>query len=140
MKAMMLLTVFLGFLSIGFNAFSETGYKRSAWGSKKWHGPGVPPHFSSQQPGGNVPADPEWGIRPPGHRPGPWGRVYYYEKPSAETIIIEKERQEPAYKPAAPPRKQLSPVRCGGRTLSRTDPVTGELIIEYISSSRECPE
>ncbi|MEE4165126.1 MAG: hypothetical protein V2I35_03940 [Desulfocapsaceae bacterium] len=140
MKTFVMLTLVLLALSLGAQAFSETGYKRSPWGSKKWDGAGTPPHFSSQPSTEPPPVDPGWGLRPPQHRPDRWGRVYYYEKAPAETIIIETEKESEVYVPAVPAIRQESPVRCGGRTATRKDPVSGELIIEYVTSSRECPE
>jgi len=140
MRLVVLITV-VGMLIGAAHAFSETGYKRSPWGSKSWDGPGKPPHWSSRPPAGNRPADPGWGIRPPSHKPGKWGRVYYYEKSvSPPTIIIEQERQPSVSLPEVQVQRQISPVRCGGRTVTRKDPATGELIIEYVSSSRTCPE
>jgi len=135
----LLVTLILGTLIWAVPSYSETGYKRSAWGSKTWTGPGTPPHWSSRPPSSSKPIDPEWGVRPPGHRPSRHSRAYYYQKPVYETeiIVIEQKPQIPPYVPA---EKQLSPLRCGGETVTTKDPVTGELIIEYITSSRQCPQ
>ena len=139
MKTLIVLIV-LSTLTAAVTAFSETGYKRTPWGSKSWNGPGAPPHWTSRPPFYNRPVDPGWGVRPPFHRPDRWGRGYYYQNPAPQTIIIEEEKQVPVYVPYVPAQKQASPLRCGGRTVTRKDPVTGELIIEYVSSSRTCPE
>lgn len=130
----------LSTLMVAVDAFSEAGYKRTPWGSKSWNGPGNPPHWSSRPPSSHRPIDPEWGMRPPSHRPDRWGRAYYYQKPAPQTIIIEQEKQTPVYIPYAPVQRRTSPLRCGGETVTRKDPVTGEVVIEYISSSRACPE
>ena len=141
MKRLIGVIAALAMVMIVSHAFSETGYKRSPWGSKSWDGPGKPPHWSSRPPAGNRPVDPGWGVRPPSHRPDGWGRVYYYKEPEVpQTIIIEREKPPPAYVPDMPVQRQTSPLRCGGRTVTRKDPTTGELIIEYVSSSRACPE
>jgi len=140
MKKLIVLMTILGTLMVAVHAFSEAGYKRTPWGSKSWNGPGTPPHWSSRPPSGHRPVDPGWGIRPPSHRPDRWGRAYYYQKQTPQTIIIEQEKQTPVYVPYVPVQRQASPLRCGGRTVTRKDPVTGEVVIEYISSSRACPE
>ena len=126
------------------------GYKRTPWGSKTYTGPGRPPHWSAKPdyPDGNPPhpehpieppypehpIDPEWGQRPPYWRP--WGNtIYYQRRPSTQTIIIERERKKPTLTPST---RVNSPLRCGGETLTRRDPGTGELIIEYVTGSRTC--
>ena len=141
MRKLIVLVAALSLLLGVTDVFSDTGYKRTPWGSKSWNGPGKPPHWSSRPPAGNRPVDPGWGVRPPSHRPDRWDRFYYYQKSTpAQTIIIEQERQTPAYVPYVPAQKQTSPLRCGGRTVTRKDPATGELIIEYVSSAQSCPE
>ena len=137
----LLVTMILGALIWPVQTLSETGYKRSPWGSKTWTGPGTPPHWSSRSSSSNRPIDPEWGVRPPGHKPSRHrhSRAYYYEKPVYQTEVIVIE-QKPTLPPFVPAEKQLSPLRCGGDTVTKKDPVTGELIIEYITSSRQCPQ
>jgi hypothetical protein len=51
-------------------------------------------------------------------------------------VIIEEQRAAPA---AVPVRRSRSPLQCGGLTDTRLDPETGELVIEYVTSSRDCP-
>lgn len=148
-------------------AGSEAGYKRTPWGSKSWEGPGRPPHWSPERilpsprpPRPELPIepeepiDPEWGVVPPGNRPGKpggywkdkynrwhyhnyWRSGYiYYRQPAPETIIIEREQKVPVYVPVQPKPSRL---QCGGRTVARSDPQTGEIIIEYVTSSQDCP-
>ena len=117
-------------------AAADVGYKRTPWGSKSWTGPGRPPHWSPRPSRPHRPVDPGWGVRPPIHRPYRRSRVYYYyEPPAQESVVIEQPTLEPV---STPVPRRLSPLRCGGETVSRRDPHTGELIIEYVTSSRSC--
>jgi len=134
------------FLFTDFDSFAA-GYKRTPWGSKSWSGSGAPPHWSGPpvtepprpelpiEPPIGPPVDPDWGQRPPHYGSGRWGRTYYYQKPSTETIVIERKKEVPVYVPV---QRSYAPLRCGGRTVTRTDPQTGELIIEYVTGSVEC--
>jgi len=144
----------------------EAGYRKDPWGSNTWTGPGRPPHWSPPplQPQTRVPKPvqpivpetpvyPGGGVRPelkPGGSGGYWKDKYkrwyyhrsrrpgivYYRSPRTETIIIEREKVVPIYVPV---RQRPSKLQCGGRTITRTDPQSGEMIIEYVSSSRDCP-
>lgn len=113
---------------------SETGYRKTPWGSKQWRGPGPPPHWSNQEPRPGRPVDPGWGVRPPVHRPGRLEKIYIFRRPETETIVIQQPRPTrqvpPAYHPV---QKPVSPLRCSGRTITRKDPRTGEMIIDDIS-------
>jgi hypothetical protein len=98
---------------------------------------------------------PYHGVRPPhngsGNHGGYWqdrhnrwhyhrhrrrGYVYYREPARVETVIIEREKRVPVYIPVPHrPAKQ----QCGGDTVTRKDPVTGDLTIEYVTGARDCP-
>jgi hypothetical protein len=161
-----LLAVFFFMMSAAITA--EAGYRKDAWGSNTWIGPGRPPHWSPPplQPRTRVPKPvqpivpekpvyPGGGVHPPlkpggsggywkdknkrwyyhrSRRPG----IIYYRSPRTETIIIEREKVVPVYVPVIQ-RQRPSKQQCGGRTVTRTDPQSGEMIIEYVSSSRDCP-
>jgi|GEM_PF-6803575 len=58
-----------------------------------------------------------------------------YEEPPTEQVVIEREKRVPVYIPI---QQAPSKLQCGGSTLTRKDPNTGELIIEYVSSARDC--
>jgi len=141
----------------------NAGYSRDPWGSRTWTGPGRPPHWSPQTtrpqkprpPVPPRPVDPDYGVRPPhngsGNHGGYWrdrhnrwhyhrhrrrGYVYYREPARVETVIIEREKRVPVYIPVPyRPAKQ----QCGGETITRKDPVTGVLTIEYVTGARDCP-
>lgn len=103
------------------------------------------------------PVDPGYGVHPgkPGKpfRPGGYwkdryNRWYYhkrwrpgyiyYREPRVETIIIEKEKpvRVPVYvSPPATPSK----LQCGGTTVTKRDPVTGDITIEYVTQAKDCP-
>ena len=133
-----LTTVFLS-LAWFTQSVAEVGYKNTPWGSKTWTGPGTPPHWSPQPKRPHRPVDPEWGGKPPHHKPIMRSRGYfYYERPRTETVIIEQ--QIPVQVAQPPAQRVLSPLRCGGETLTRKDPVTGELIIEYVTGSQNCSQ
>ena len=144
----------------------KAGYRKDPWGSNTWTGPGRPPHWSPApaQPAARPPKpvqpiapgkplDPEYGVRPP-HKPGGSGGywkdrykrwhyhryrrpgIVYFRAPEVETIIIEREKRVPVFIPV---QQRSSRIQCGGRTITRTDPQTGQSIIEYVSGSRDCP-
>lgn len=153
------------FFLISMATAPEAGYRREAWGSNTWTGPGRPPHWSAApmhpqirpskpvQPGtpGKL-VKPKRGVRPlhkTGGTGGYWkdryNRWYYhkyrrsgivYFRAPRETIVIEREKRVPVYIPV---QQRPSRLQCGGRTITRTDPQTGEILIEYVSSSRDCP-
>lgn len=149
------------FILLPATALAELGYHRVPWGSNSWVGPGRPPHWSPAPaakarppkpthpiaPG--KPVDPEWGVRPPGYTGGYWrvrrGGSYFgsyrspsliYYRPPVETVIVEEVRIVPK---TTPVRRSKSPLQCAGQTDTRVDPQTGEIIIEYVTSSRDCP-
>ena len=158
----LVLPLLLMFITSSLNA----GYSRDPWGSRTWTGPGRPPHWSPaptspknkskrrvhpNTPGKSI--DSDFGVRPLGGsygRGGYWrdkhNRWYfhkrrrsgyiYYRVPKVETVIIERVERIPAYAPA---RQKPSRVQCGGKTITRTDSKTGEMIIEYVTGAQDCP-
>lgn len=148
------------FVLMCVTAGAEVGYRQTPWGSKTWTGPGRPAHWSPApvQPEAKPvrparPIDPGWGVRPP-NRPGGAGgywngvntrwcspgyrcsTIVYSPVPRTEAIIIEPGKTA---EPTTPAVRILSKQQCAGQTITRTDSQTGEMIIEYVSSSRDCP-
>lgn len=126
------------------------------WSPKQSPSPAKPP-YPERPIAPAYPVDPGWGIKKESYcrnsskAGGYWRDRYnkwqyhqcwqpgyrYFKSPEPETIVIEREKTEPVYVPVVP--KEPSRLQCGGRTITRSDPQTGELIIEYITSSRNCP-
>lgn len=158
-KIIWILVVFL--FSMLFAASSlHAGYRKDPWGSSTWEGPGRPPHWSPETgPKKSKPyispehrGDSKRGTGAARHhrgRGGYWkdkhhrwhfhrykrsGYVYYRE-PKVETVIVEQQKRAIVYKPVV---LQPSRQRCGGKTISRRDPGTGTLTIEYVTGAQEC--
>jgi hypothetical protein len=149
--AILFFSLFVFFLSSVYGQ----GYTRDPWGSRTWKGSGRPPHWSPT-PSTPVlpikPIDPDYGVRPPhgGSGGGYWRDKYrkwhydkkrrrgyvYYRQPRVETRVVEKQRIVPVYVPVQSPRQ--SRVQCAGESVTRRDPKTGGLIIEFTSGARNC--
>jgi hypothetical protein len=164
MKRIIWSTLTLFFLTMFAASALHAGYRSEPWGSKTWTGSGRPPHWSSApaphrtKPMNHVtsrdfrkPIDSDRKVHRK-HRPGGkdvfWKDKYnrwhnysrasgsiYYQEPKAEEVIIQREIRDPIYIPVQ--RKPAKP-QCGGRTITRNDPKTGEMIIEYVTGARDC--
>jgi len=158
--------IMVALFSLLFTASSShAGYRNDPWGSRTWEGPGRPPHWSPEtRPKNTKPPKPtpysspeHRGTSEPGigatdnhrekggywkdkhnrwnyHRSRRSGYIYYRE-PKVETVIIEQQKPAIVYKPAV---LQPSRQQCGGKTISRRNPETGTLIIEYVTAAQEC--
>lgn len=129
--------------------FAEAGYKRTPWGSKKWTGPGRPPHWSQ-------PAEPShFDKRSPGHHRSKKsyknGYKYHshdkrkkYRRHSSTVVVKEvvkpvEIRKETVEKTRYVPvtfRRNTS--KCGGDTVYTRNKKTGEITIHYISPPKNC--
>lgn len=158
-------TLTLFFLTMFAASTLNAGYRIEPWGSKTWTGPGRPPHWSAApapQPAKSKkhfrsgsfgkPVGTDRRIRRT-HRPGGQDVIWKdkhnrwhnhrsrvsgsisYQEPRVEEVIIEREIQVPVYIQIQPKPAKL---QCGGKTITRKDPETGELIIEYVTSARDC--
>jgi hypothetical protein len=157
--------LFFLILIFTFSTVYGGGYTRDPWGSRTWKGSGRPPHWSPERPkSGHAPPrmvqpiaperpiDPGYGVRPPlaGSGGGYWrdrhkrwryhkkrrGGYMYYRQPRVETRIVEKQRIVPVYVPVQSPKP--SRLMCAGDSVTRRDPKTGGLIIEFTSGARAC--
>lgn len=143
----------------------HAGYRNDPWGSRTWEGPGRPPHWSPRNtPKKNNPPKPapyisqkhrgdsKRGMGQAHHHRGKGGYwkdknhrwhfhryrksgYVYYREPKVETVIIKQQKRAIAYKPFV---LQQSRQQCGGKTISRRDPETGTLTIDYVTGAREC--
>jgi hypothetical protein len=52
-----------------------------------------------------------------------------------EEVIIEREKRIPVYIQI---QRKPAKLQCAGETITNNDPKTGELIIEYVTSARDC--
>ncbi len=157
MKKSIFLTLILSSLMIFTATILHAGYTLDPWGSRTWTGQGRPPHWSPEPaPQTTVkrdfkkPVKSDQRVRVP-HRLGGKGLFWkdrnnvrhnhyfigsqYYQVPRVERVIIEREKRIPVYIPV---HREPAKLQCGGDTITRNDPVTGELIIEYVSSARDC--
>jgi len=124
----------------------QAGYRTVPWGSKTWTGPGRPPHWSpnpvkpAKTFGASKVVRPHWRSRQNSRSYGQGGfwkdrhNRWYYD-PKIDKVIIEKQRRIPVYIPV---QKKPARLQCGGRTITRRDPTTGVISIEYVSSARDC--
>ncbi len=158
----MLHSLALIFLIMFTTSSLHAGYQRDPWGSRTWTGPGRPPHWSPKEK--TPQAKPyKHGVRGKSVAPhrknhrshgyiskgGYWKDKHnhwhyhkyrrsgyvYDQQPKIETIIIESEKQVPVYIRS---RNIPNKLQCGGRTITRNDPKTGERVIEYVSGARDC--
>lgn len=165
MKRFILFTLTLFSLMIFTASILNAGYRFDPWGSKTWVGPGRPPHWSPEpaterieKPTGHVklrdlkaPVGSDKKVYVP-HRQGGKGVFWknkhnlwhnhlrsfdsiYYQKPEVEEVIIEREKRIPVYIQI---QREPAKLQCGGDTITRNDPRTGEMIIEYVSGARDC--
>lgn len=143
----------------------NAGYRIEPWGSKTWTGPGRPPHWSAApdpQPAKSTkrfrsgsfgkPVDTDRRVRR-AYRPGGQGIFWkdkhnrwhnhhsrvpgsiYYQEPRIKEVIIEREKHIPVYIQI---QRKPAKLQCGGKTITRKDPETGEMIIEYVTGARDC--
>ncbi len=154
-------TLTLFFLTMFAASTLNAGYKIDPWGSKTWTGPGRPPHWSA--PPAPQPAKSTKQFRsgsfgkPVGrdrrirnvHRPGGEGVFWkdkhnhrsrvsgtiYYQEPRMKEVIIEREKHIPVYIQV---QRKPAKLQCGGKTITRKDPETGDMIIEYVTGARDC--
>ena len=119
------------FLMIFSVPMLHAGYTVEPWGSKTWTGSERPPHWSPEP---DSPRMSEKHHRRHNHHSKRFDSSDY-RQPKGDDMVIEREKRIPVYLPA-----QRKPARqqCGGETITRSDPRTGELIIEYVSRARDC--
>ncbi len=163
MKRVICSTLTLFFLAMFAASTLNAGYRIEPWGSKTWTGPGRPPHWSAapqpkkakkqfqsggfhksfdgdrkdrktQRPGGRSIFWKDKHNRWHNHHSKATGSIYYRE-PRIKEVIIEREKYIPVYI-----QRQRKPARlqCGGRTITRIDAVTKEMVIEYVTGARDC--
>lgn len=136
----------------------HAGYKLDPWGSKTWTGPDRPPHWSPKptKTYNSVTrrqlGHPDHRIRQPSGYNGKSGYwqdkhnrwqnhryrrpVYiYYRNYPVRKLIIEREKRIPVI--ISVPQNSTR-LRCAGNTITRKDLNTGEMVIEYITSARDC--
>lgn len=165
MKRFVLFTLTLFSLMIFAASILNAGYRLDPWGSKTWAGPGRPPHWSPEpapqriKPTGHVksrdfkkPVESDQRVRIGkgvflkdkhdlwhNHHFSRFDSIYYrvprVKEVRVEEVIIEREKHVPVYIPV---QRKPAKLQCGGNTITRNDPKTGEMIIEYVSSAREC--
>lgn len=158
MKRYILFTSALFFLILFTASILQAGYRSAPWGSKTWTGPGRPPHWTPRpvKPGISLGASRvgkshyrsrhhsrsygQGGFRKDRHNRWYYDKnrrsgYIYYQSPEIDKVITEKERHIPVYIPF---QKKPTRLQCAGRTITRKDPTTGVISIEYVSRARDC--
>lgn len=133
----------------------HAGYRLEPWGSKTWTGAGRPHHWS---PKADNSVTHRQSVRPDQrfqksyrydgkgrnwknkhnrwhkNRYRRFGNIHYQNYP-VRRVIIEREKRIPViiHVPQNPTK-----LRCAGNTITRNDPKTGAMIIEYVTSAGDC--
>lgn len=162
MKKIIWLAPALLFLTMFAASALHAGYRTDPWGSKTWTGPGRPPHWSAEITPSQVKPDhpiaPRKSVGPDqrfwqphqSHRSGGFWKdrhnrwhyhkhrrsgYIYNKEPQVKKVIVEREKRVPVYSQV---EQKPARLQCGGSTVTRNDPKTGDLIIEYVTGARDC--